>query len=142
MLQPRYNRRMFQVTQELAFCYGHRLLGHPGKCGRLHGHNARAFVTLQSESLDAQGMVADFDVIARRVRAWLDEEIDHQLLLHRDDPLVAALRSLGEPLRALEVAPTAENLARLIFEQAERAGLPVTEVRLEEQPGSVALFRR
>jgi 6-pyruvoyltetrahydropterin/6-carboxytetrahydropterin synthase len=133
---------MFQVIQELAFCYGHRLLGHPGKCGRLHGHNGRAFVTLRAESLDAQGMVADFDVVARRLRAWLDEQIDHQLLLHRDDPLVAALRSLGEPFRALDVAPTAENLARLIFEQAERAGLPVAEVRLEEQPGSVATFRR
>jgi 6-pyruvoyltetrahydropterin/6-carboxytetrahydropterin synthase len=140
MLQPGYNRRMYQATQELTFCYGHRLLGHPGKCGRLHGHNGRAFVTLRSESLDAQGMVADFDVVARRLRAWLDEQIDHQLLLHRDDPLVDGLRSLGEPLRALDVAPTAENLARLIFEQAERAGLPVAEVRLEEQPGSVATF--
>ena len=140
MLQPGYNRRMYQATQELTFCYGHRLLGHPGKCGRLHGHNGRAFVTLRSESLDSQGMVADFDVVARRLRAWLDEQIDHQLLLHRDDPLVDGLRSLGEPLRALDVAPTAENLARLIFEQAERAGLPVAEVRLEEQPGSVATF--
>jgi 6-pyruvoyltetrahydropterin/6-carboxytetrahydropterin synthase len=133
---------MFQVTQELAFCYGHRLLGHPGKCGRLHGHNVRAFVTLRSEVLDAQGMVADFDVIQRRVRAYVDEQLDHQLLLHRDDPLAAALSSLGEPFRALDVAPTAENLARILFEQAERAGLPVDEVRLEEQPGSVATFRK
>ena len=58
------------------------------------------------------------------------------------DPVAAALRSLGEPFRAVEFAPTAENLARLIFEQAERAGLPVAEVRLEEQPGSVASFRK
>jgi len=87
-------------------------------------------------------MVADFDLIQRRVRAYVDEQLDHQLLLRRDDPLVAALRSLGEPFRALDVAPTAENLARILFEQAERAGLPVTEVRLEEQPGSVATFRK
>ena len=133
---------MFQVTQELAFCYGHRLLGHPGKCGRLHGHNARVFITLRAESLDAQGMVADFDLIQRRLRSSVEEELDHQLLLHQDDPVAAALRSLGEPFRAVEFAPTAENLARLIFEQAERAGLPVAEVRLEEQPGSVASFRK
>jgi 6-pyruvoyltetrahydropterin/6-carboxytetrahydropterin synthase len=86
--------------------------------------------------------VADFDVIQRRVRAYVDEQLDHQLLLHRDDPLAASLRSLGEPFRALEVPPTAENLARILFEQAERAGLPVAEVRLEEQPGSVATFRK
>ena len=133
---------MFQVTQELAFCYGHRLLGHPGKCARLHGHNARAFVTLRCEKLDEQGMVADFDTVQRRVRSFVDEQLDHQLLLHEDDPLVATLRAAGESFRTLRFAPTAENLARLIFEHAEAAGLPVVEVRLEEQPGSVATFRK
>ncbi len=133
---------MFRVTQELGFCYGHRLLGHPGKCARVHGHNARAFVTLASDRLDAQGMVADFDAIQRRVRSFVDEGIDHQLLLHRDDPLVPALRALGEPFQALDFPPTAENLARMIFEHVERAGFPVLEVRLEEQPGSVASFSR
>ena len=133
---------MFRVTQELRFCYGHRLLGHPGKCARLHGHNARAFVTLRSEKLDAQGMVADFDAVQRRVRAFVDEQLDHQLLLHEDDPLVPVLRSASEPCRTLRFAPTAENLARLLFEHAEAAGFPVVEVRLEEQPGSVATFRK
>ena len=58
-----YNERMFSVTQELPFCYGHRLLEYPGKCGRLHGHNGVARVTLRAEALDGQGMVADFDAI-------------------------------------------------------------------------------
>jgi len=40
----------------------------------------------------------------------------------------------------LEVAPTAENLAKLVYEQLVRAGLPVAEVRLEEQPGSTASY--
>jgi len=133
---------MYQVTQELSFCYGHRLLGYPGKCARLHGHNARAFVTLRAERLDPLGMVADFDAVERRLRSFLDEAFDHQLLLQRDDPLGPALRSLNEPFQVLETAPTAENLARLIFEFAERSGFPVVEVRLEEQPGSVAAFRR
>ena len=133
---------MFQVTQELAFCYGHRLLGYAGKCARLHGHNARAFVTLRAEKLDEQGMVADFDSLQRRVRSFVDEQLDHQMLLHEDDPLVATLRSAGESFRTLRFTPTAENLARLIFEHAEVAGLPVVEVRLEEQPGSVATFRK
>jgi 6-pyruvoyltetrahydropterin/6-carboxytetrahydropterin synthase len=133
---------MFQLTQELAFCYGHRLVGHPGKCARLHGHNARAFVTLRSETLDAQGMVADFDTVLRRMRIFVDEQLDHQLLLQENDPVVPALRSASEPFRTLRFAPTAENLARMIFEHAEAAGLPVIEVRFEEQPGSVATFRK
>ena len=133
---------MYQVTQELAFCYGHRLLGHPGKCARLHGHNALVFVTLQAERLDGQGMVADFDAIERRVRAYVEETLDHRMLLQRDDPVGPALQRLGEPYVALDFPPTAETLARLLFEVVEAAGLPVVEVRLLEQPGSVASFRR
>ena len=131
---------MFSVTQELAFCYGHRLFGYPGKCGRLHGHNGLARVTLRGEMLDAQGMVADFDQIERSLRSFLDESIDHRLLLHRDDPLVPALRAAGEVFVAVDFSPTAENIARYIFEHARRAGFPVVEVQLVEQPGSTATY--
>ncbi|HZX94029.1 MAG TPA: 6-carboxytetrahydropterin synthase [Myxococcales bacterium] len=131
---------MFSVTQELPFCYGHRLLKHPGKCGRLHGHNGLARVTLRAPTLDAQGMVADFDAIERSLRAFLDETIDHRLLLHRDDPAVAVLRSAGEPFVEVDVNPTAENIARMIFEHARRAGFPVSEVQLVEQQGSIASY--
>jgi 6-pyruvoyltetrahydropterin/6-carboxytetrahydropterin synthase len=131
---------MFRVTQEMRFCYGHRLLGHPGKCARLHGHNARVFVGLRAEAVDAQGMVVDFDTVEVRVRGYLDESLDHRMLLQEGDPACAALASIGEPFVALKVPPTAENLARLIFEQLARFGLPVAEVRFEEQPGSVAAY--
>jgi 6-pyruvoyltetrahydropterin/6-carboxytetrahydropterin synthase len=131
---------MFSVTQELPFCYGHRLLEHPGKCGRLHGHNGVARITLRSQALDAQGMVADFDAIERAMRAFLDESIDHRLLLHRDDPIAPALRDAGEAFVAVDFNPTAENIARMIFEQAQRAGFPVAEVQLVEQQGSIAAY--
>ena len=87
-------------------------------------------------------MVADFDSVLRRMRSFVDEELDHQLLLQENDPLVSALRTINEPFRALRFPPTAENIARLLFEHAESAGLPVVEVRLEDQPGSVASFRK
>jgi|SRR5476649_1885063 6-pyruvoyltetrahydropterin/6-carboxytetrahydropterin synthase len=133
-------RAMFSVTQELHFCYGHRLLGHPGKCGRLHGHNGVLRITLQAGALDGQGMVADFDQISAAMRSFLDDRFDHRLLLHQDDPAVAALRSAGETFVALEVSPTAENLARLAFEHAHAKGFPVAAVELVEQPGSIARY--
>ena len=133
-------QRMFSVTQELHFCYGHRLLGHPGKCGRLHGHNGVARITLRSAALDGQGMVADFDAIERAVRAFLEESIDHRLLLERGDPLVPALRAAGEPFVAVDFNPTAENIAKMIFEHAARAGFPVALVELVEQQGSTASY--
>ena len=129
---------MFSVTQELPFCYGHRLLQYPGKCGRLHGHNGVARITLRSSTLDSQGMVADFDAIERAMRRFLDESIDHRLLLHRDDPAVAKLE--GEEFIAVDFNPTAENIARYIFEHAQRLGFPVAQVDLVEQQGSIASY--
>ncbi len=43
---------MYRVTKCISFCYGHRLPGYPGKCRHLHGHNARAMMTLEEEVLD------------------------------------------------------------------------------------------
>ncbi len=129
---------MYAVTQEIQFCYGHRLLGHPGKCARLHGHNGTARLKLLAENLDAQGMVVDFDLLATRIGAWIAETLDHRMLLHRGDPAAVALAQIGEPLLTLNFHPTAENLAKMIYEEAKRAGLPIARVELVEQPGSVA----
>jgi 6-pyruvoyltetrahydropterin/6-carboxytetrahydropterin synthase len=133
-------REMFSVTQELHFCYGHRLLGHPGKCGRLHGHNGILRITLRANALDNQGMVADFDQISSEMRIFLDSRFDHRLLLHKDDPACAALKTAGETFVALEFTPTAENLARLAYEHAHSQGFPVAAVEVVEQPGSIARY--
>src|SRR6202521_2811606 len=101
---------MFQVTRELRFCYGHRLLNYDGKCRHLHGHNGRAILTLAADRLDALRMVMDFSRIKRVVGAWIDETLDHKMLLHKDDPVLPFLRQQGEPVCVLDVNPTAENI--------------------------------
>jgi len=132
---------MFTVTQILDFCYGHRLLRYKGKCAHLHGHNGRLEVVVASSSLDDQSMVADFSEIERVVRGFIDEKLDHRLLLHKDDPLVEVLRRHDEPIFVMDCDPTAEAIARLIGLEAKSAGLDVTEVRLWETPASVASYR-
>ena len=69
---------MYRVSKSVAFCYGHRLLNYNGKCAHLHGHNARAVITLESEQLDDLGMVEDFSRVKQLVWDWLDAEIDRQ----------------------------------------------------------------
>src|SRR5438093_3142696 len=88
---------MFRVTREIRFCYGHRLLQYDGKCRHLHGHNGRAVVTLEAESLDRLGMVMDFSRIKLVLQTWIDQALDHKMLLHRDDPVIPHLRQMGEP---------------------------------------------
>src|SRR5579863_2618852 len=107
---------MHRVAREFDFCYGHRLLQYDGKCRHLHGHNGRALITLESDRLDSLGMVVDFARIKRVVAAWIDETLDHKMLLHKDDPVLPYLRQLGEPVHVLDVNPTAENIACLIYD--------------------------
>src|SRR5277367_6259213 len=123
---------MYKVTREIEFCYGHRLLNYHGKCRHLHGHNGRAVITLQGRGLDRCGMLVDFGEIKQKVQQWIDDNLDHNLLLCRDDPLLPILRELGERVFAMEDNPTAENIARLIYERAKESGLPVVEVVLWE----------
>lgn len=132
---------MFSVTQVIDFCYGHRLLRYQGKCSRLHGHNGRLEVVITAPALDAMSMVADFSDIERVVRGFIDEHIDHKMLLHKDDPMVGILKGQGEPVFVMDCDPTAEAIARLICERARSAGLDVSEVRIWETAGSVASYR-
>ena len=131
---------MYRVTESIEFCYGHRLLRYKGKCAHLHGHNGRVEIELASPSLNDQSMVADFSDISRIVKEWIDQNLDHRMLLHKDDPLVPLLRKHDEPVFAMENNPTAEAIARVIFDHAVSRGLPVSAVRLWETGSSIASY--
>lgn len=132
---------MFRICRELRFCYGHRLLNYDGKCRYLHGHNGRVLITLAAERLDPLGMVVDFSHLKQRIGGWIDAHLDHKMILHRRDPLVPLLQAQGEPLYLLDDNPTAENLARLLYEVTAQQGFPVVEVRLWETADSCAIYR-
>ncbi len=128
------------VGRDLHFSYGHRLLGHPGKCARLHGHNARVQIELSSGALNKLGMVMDFYEIRETLGAWIDKTFDHQMILSEKDPAAAALKKAGEPVVETAENPTAEVLARLIYEEARRLRLPVERVTLWETEDSFAAY--
>jgi 6-pyruvoyltetrahydropterin/6-carboxytetrahydropterin synthase len=131
---------MFRVSREIHFCYGHRLLDYEGKCRHLHGHNGRLVVTIKSVALDNQGMVLDFNEIKSVISRWIDDNLDHRMILRRDDPAVPMLQQLGEELYLTDDNPTAENIAKLIADRAVALGIPIAEVRLWETPNCFATY--
>jgi 6-pyruvoyltetrahydropterin/6-carboxytetrahydropterin synthase len=131
---------MYLVTKRIEFCYGHRLLEYDGVCKHPHGHNAVAEIDVRTDRLDARNMVADFSDIKRLVKGWIDRELDHKMILRSDDPLVAPLKALGEPMYLLESNPTVERIARLIFEKTAELGFQVVTVRVWETPSSFAAY--
>jgi 6-pyruvoyltetrahydropterin/6-carboxytetrahydropterin synthase len=131
---------MYSVTKRIEFCYGHRLLDYDGVCKHPHGHNGLVEVEVRSGRLDKRNMVCDFSDIKRVVKGWIDRDLDHKMLLRRDDPLVKALQQLGEPVYICESNPTAEHIAKIIYQHAAGEGLPVVRVKLWETPTSFAEY--
>ena len=131
---------VYHVTKLIEFCYGHRLTHYEGKCRHLHGHNGRVEIELKGDGLDPRGMLIDFGEIKRTMKAWIDENLDHRMILKADDPLADALRALDQPVTTIGENPTAEALARLIFAKAREFGLPVSAVRMWETSDSCATY--
>jgi len=130
----------YTVSKTFSFCYGHRLMNDDGRCKNLHGHTARATLTLGCDELDANGMVVHFDRLKGTMGAWIDENLDHAMLLCTRDPAAKALEGLGERFFRMEENPTAENIAKLLFGKAEGFGLPVISVEVWESETARATF--
>ncbi len=131
---------MHKVTKQIHFCYGHRLLRYDGECRHLHGHNGKVEIEVASEDLDYRGMVVDFGDITKVIKSWIDQQLDHKMLLCKEDPLLQVLNELKEPCFVMDANPTAENIAKLIYDYAVSQGLPVSEVRLWETATSFASY--
>jgi len=97
-------------------------------------------IELEGESLDSRGMVTDFGQIKSVMKKWIDENLDHRMILRQDDPAVAFVKEHGEPCFLVAENPTAETIARVIFEEARKQGFPVVSVVLWETPDSCATY--
>jgi len=95
---------------------------------------------LSAPALDAKGMVRDFAEIKEILQTWIDQTLDHRMLLHAKDPLKGMLEKVGEPVYAMASNPTAENIAKLIYDTAQAKGLAVSSVTLWETPNSFATY--
>jgi 6-pyruvoyltetrahydropterin/6-carboxytetrahydropterin synthase len=117
------DRRRMRLDVEFYFAAAHRLPRYEGPCFRMHGHNYKFFIGLEGEVDPATGMIADFGVIKQVVGEKVLAPADHQ--------------TLNDFLEN----PTAENIARWIWE-ALVADLPgLVEVRLFEIPDSCVTYR-
>lgn len=117
---------MYAVSKRFAFSASHVLhgLGDDHPCSRLHGHNYEVEVLVEADTLDARGFVVDFRELDP-VKRWIDEVLDHR---HLND--------------VLEGQPSAEAIARCVFEWCERQ-LPfdVAAIRVWETPRAYAEYR-
>ncbi|TPQ29560.1 6-pyruvoyl trahydropterin synthase family protein [Methylomonas sp. HW2-6] len=132
---------MYIITKEVYFCYGHRLMNHPGKCRNLHGHSVKASISIRQEQLNQQGMVCDFSDVKACVESFIDDILDHNFLLHKDDPIIPALIANNEQYLAIDEHPTAEVLSKMIYQYVKQQGFNVDQVVLWETASANACYR-
>lgn len=146
----------YSIVVEHRLCMAHRLMGHPGKCNNLHGHNYRVRIRIcrSSDCMDESGMVVDFGDMKKEVLKFLDDNFDHTTILEKGDPLIPAILQSGIhcPIERTSVIPvpfrpTAENIAKCFYDLINRHPLlyDTTDIRLdsvsiEETPGNWACY--
>lgn len=133
---------MFTISKTFQFCYGHRLINDNGRCRLLHGHTARATFVLNANELDEHGMVIHFDKLKNTVGKWISENLDHTTLLSANDPLANVLKKAGEKFQEVSWNPTAENIAKMLFEKTLSFDLPIQSVEVWESETSKATYSR
>lgn len=120
----------YRIGKSFTVEAAHRLSGLPEshKCGRLHGHSYTVEVILTARELVEPGFVVDFGEL-NMLKRHLSDTFDHQLI---ND--------------VVDVEPTSENIARLIFEWcAAKLPLPpgafVEAVKVSETTSTWAEYR-
>jgi 6-pyruvoyltetrahydropterin/6-carboxytetrahydropterin synthase len=134
---------MVECTRKIEFDAGHRVMGHENKCKYLHGHRYVLEVTARADELDSIGRVVDFGVLKSVIKEWVDENLDHNVILHQDDEALGSLiaSQTGQKIYYLKSNPTAENIALHIKSDIipllfTKNSFDVVRIRLYETPNA------
>ena len=120
---------MYELTIKAHFDAAHALRGYPGECKNLHGHTWDIEVTVAGAELDEIGIVYDFKLLKDDLNGVL-ATYDH-VYLNEIPPFDV-------------LSPTAENLARVIYERLTETvdvRVSVIEVVVWESPIAKLTYR-
>jgi 6-pyruvoyltetrahydropterin/6-carboxytetrahydropterin synthase len=115
---------MFTIEKQFTFDASHILLGMPEghQCGRLHGHTYTVVIELKSKKLTEEGFVRDYGLL-KPVKDYIDKNMDHR---HLNDVLL--------------FNPTAENIAKHIFDVFKLTFPEMSAVTVKETPKTAARY--
>lgn len=142
---------MLTISVEHSFETGHRLPPLQGKCQNLHGHSWLAKVELTRTIDNELGIICDYGTVKKVVRGWIDEYLDHGLMLGSEDKLLPAILAdgckvfvFGSPTPGqashypLRKWPTVEAVAEMVGHNLYHEllpfvpGLVITKVEIRE----------
>lgn len=136
------------VVKQIEWDMGHRVMNHSSKCRNIHGHRYKAEIALEGNLINgdgnsSEGMVIDFGDIKKTAMEHVHDVLDHGFMVWEKDEVLLKFFRENEEFKKVIVpfTPTAENIAKWIFEQLDdkfrdvyKTGLRLKWVKLWETP--------
>ena len=121
---------MYELKVETDFSAAHQLSMVGEKCENLHGHNWKVEVVVAGDTLDEGGVLMDFGIIKKHVRAVM-ETLDHKFLNELEFFNAAA-------------PPSSENIAcyiaRALEEKMDNPAVRIARVSAWESKDACATY--
>lgn len=111
------------ITRKGNFDSGHRVLNEFMKCFNIHGHTYLYELTFSFENMEEIGYAIDFKEIKRVFCQWIDDILDHGMLLNpKDEKLIQTTKDYGSKYWLMSLNgkgeycnPSVENIAKEVF---------------------------
>ena len=121
-------------------------------CALIHGYALSVKVEFEARALDHRNWVIDFGSL-KEVKAWLQEQFDHRLLVARDDPNLSLFMEMDKTgVASVNVvnAVGCEAFAEMIFwrvaawllEEDHSPRVELVSVEVREHGANSAIYKR
>jgi 6-pyruvoyltetrahydropterin/6-carboxytetrahydropterin synthase len=111
------------ISRKGNFDSGHRVMNENMKCFNLHGHTYLYELTFSFENMEEIGYAIDFKEIKRVFCQWIDDIMDHGMILNpHDELLIETTKAYNSKLWLMSLNgageycnPSVENIAKEVF---------------------------
>ena len=136
---------MITVTKTVKFDAAHVLTNHQGLCKNLHGHTYRVDVSVAQAEDDERDMVIDFKDLKTIANEVICDRFDHAFIYNTESAgekeIAAVVEKTGMRTVAIPFRSTAENLAKLFYDDLKSRIPGLAAVKVWETADSSAEFR-
>lgn len=153
------NQTLQYITRNGSFDSGHRVLNQAFKCHNLHGHTYLYKLKFEFTECEEIGYAIDFQEIKRIGCQWIDDILDHGMILNPQDyQVIDTVKKIGSKIWLMSLNgygqycnPSVENIAKEIFLAMEilfpagdtsSTGLKIHEIEIYETPNCSTTVRQ
>lgn len=133
---------MRTITKEFKWDMAHRLPDYQWKCWNVHWHTYKVLITLEWKTVQNgwsnDWMLRDFWLL-KPIKEWIDENRDHSYVWVYGDKVTEWLKNEWFKVYVMDMAPTAENMAKILFDKFKNE-FPLKSITIYETPTSFTTY--